>query len=1633
MFNTQSNYSINRSGLKSFLFCCSLFCIFFFTAVAAQAATFTVSNVNDSGAGSLRQAILNSNAAGGVNGVPNVINFSFAGGVVRTINLTSALPNIDYDLTIDGTTMAGYSGVPLFELNGASAGASANGLTNVEGFLTVKALIINRFGGNGIQSKCAGAVCLFNFNNVELSVTGSYIGTDKLGLTASPNSGNGIYYQPHRPFTRTLIGGAAATERNIISGNGKNGILLRRDDAFASTVGIVNNYIGTNVVGTAAIGNTLNGIATEDTTAVDTSLSVYVGNEFSGFGSVQPPTLADRNIISGNGANGILSVNQNVKFQIQGNYIGTNAGGTADLGNVLNGIKISGVTNVGPTNLLVGGAAAVEGNVISGNNGYGVETSDASSYIYGNRIGTNASGTAAIGNSLDGVRLYGSDSYVGGSNAGEGNLISGNVNGVTLEVGANLARIEGNKIGTNLAGTSAIPNTGNGVSVRSNSVGIGFINNTPSVNIIGGNGANGILVTGAANGVRIFNNYIGTNQSDANLSNGGSGVQIQSCATDVEIGKDAAFSNAANTIAHNGGDGVSVSNICLGLPPASPPPTTTTIRRNSIYSNGGLGIDLGTNGVQANDLGDLDTGPNGLQNYPVLIKASPAQIYGTFNSLPNQTYTADIFQTPSCDSSGNGEGKTLLGSFNLTTDGSGNATYNLTGFFVSVGQNVSATATDASGNTSEFSQCLPVTNNPGNPVFNSPISTTAENSGTAAITIDRIGGTSGTITIDYATSNGTAIAGQDYTATSGTVTFLNGETSKTIFVPVTNDTTDEPAETFNVTLSNPTGGAFVPFNPTHVVTISDDDNPPTVSINDVSILEGNQGATTFTFNVSLSAPSAFATSVNFSTANGTATAGQDYLATNGTVNFAAGEVLKTATVTVNGDLVTELDETFFVNLNTPTNLAINDGQGVGTILDDDNPGKIQFAFATYSVAESSANATITLSRTNGTAGAVAVNYTTQNGTATAGEDYAAAAGTLVFNDGQTSASFIIPITNDTTGEANETVFLAISAPVGGATLGTLTSAVLTIFDDDGGLPANVSIGGQIVKNAAPLANVLVTLNGSQAATAVTDASGNYTFANLPSGGNFLVTPTLSGHSFEPQSLSYTNLAANITNANFVGSTGTPSRNLRVASSSATAGQNVTVGIELVSQGNENSVGFSLNYNPALVFNPQITLGADAGAASIIVNTSQAGKLGAALALPTGQTYTAGTRKLVKITFNTAQTSLFSTPLSFGDAPVVRKIADTNAGSLPVSYSDGVIGFSQGVEADVASRPAGDGILAVDDFTQVGKFIAGLDTPDAPTATNEFQRADCAPRGTKGDGVLDITDFTQAGRYAAGLDASQSAGGASQANGFAAPQVLSKTSVLIDGAKSSGKKSAKDSLSKPEIVAVPRVIRVVNASASPGGQVLVTVEVDASGDENGFGFTLNYDPTKLGNPLVSQGAATQGTFLIPNTTNVGQVGVILAFSPGSTIQIGTKQIVTIRFDVAANAPGGLSPLTFGDAPVIRRVSNAAAAPLAATFTDGGVNISGLTAANVLVGGRVTTDGGRGIRNVIITLTDVNGETRTAISSAFGYYQFADVPAGETYVFSVRAKRYQFSQPTQVRSITEDTNDVDFIAAVPELVK
>ncbi|MFN8094776.1 MAG: Calx-beta domain-containing protein [Vicinamibacteria bacterium] len=215
------------------------------------------------------------------------------------------------------------------------------------------------------------------------------------------------------------------------------------------------------------------------------------------------------------------------------------------------------------------------------------------------------------------------------------------------------------------------------------------------------------------------------------------------------------------------------------------------------------------------------------------------------------------------------------------------------------------------------------------------------NSGTGAatFTVTLSAASTSTVTVAYATANGTATAGSDYVAQSGTLTFTAGQTSKTIAVVVNGDTTVEPNETFTVTLSSPSGATLADGVGLGTITNDDSATRPSLSINDVTLVEGNSGTRLAVFTVTLSGVSTSAVSVAYSTANGTARAGNDYVAQSGTLTFAAGQTTRTIGVVVKGDRNTEPSETFSVLLSGAVGATIARGAGTGTIANDDFRGR----------------------------------------------------------------------------------------------------------------------------------------------------------------------------------------------------------------------------------------------------------------------------------------------------------------------------------------------------------------------------------------------------------------------------------------------------------------------------------------------------------------------------------------------------------------------------------------------------------------------------------------------------------------------------------------------------------------------
>ncbi|MBN9119030.1 MAG: carboxypeptidase regulatory-like domain-containing protein [Planctomycetes bacterium] len=305
-----------------------------------------------------------------------------------------------------------------------------------------------------------------------------------------------------------------------------------------------------------------------------------------------------------------------------------------------------------------------------------------------------------------------------------------------------------------------------------------------------------------------------------------------------------------------------------------------------------------------------------------------------------------------------------------------------------------------------------------------------------------------TVTVGYQTADGTATtADNDYTAASGTLTFAPGETAKTVTVQVTGDVGAESAETFTVALLNPAGASFGVNQATG--TIQNDDSQVTLKIADVGLSEGNSGTTAFDFAVTLSQASSQTVTVGWATADGTATtADGDYTAASGTLTFAPGETAKTVTVQVAGDTTSEGDETFAVNLSNPSNASVTDGQGTGTVLDDDRPEATVWGAFLAEGNSGTTNFDLAVTLSNPSTQTITLNYQTVDGSATAASgDYTAASGTVTFAPGQTLQTITVQVTGDTTAEDDETFHVELTQASGPSVSVAYQSS--NILDDDG--------------------------------------------------------------------------------------------------------------------------------------------------------------------------------------------------------------------------------------------------------------------------------------------------------------------------------------------------------------------------------------------------------------------------------------------------------------------------------------------------------------------------------------------------------------------------------------------------------
>lgn len=780
--------------------------------VYASQQSYVVTTTADSGAGSLRQAILDANANSTTSAAPHQITFNIGGSGVQTITLGSALPSITQPTVIDGTSQPGASCGDMvpnsqntantphtlrIEISGQDTYEVLQFATTADGS-AVRGLVLNHAStGSNIALRVNSPNTTVECNYIATSTDGtSYAkGEMQLAMTADniviqnnliaklstdypaddseklvnmqyKNNISGVKVGLDAELAVNTLGtvvrlfglqnaviGGAAADTNVFGGSSTGWVWFANLDIGVGSDGvdIKGNYVGMSPSGVKLGGE--EGIMISKTAIPGVNLptrNVTIG------GTSAP----DRNYISGNGS-GILLTNTTSDVTILGNYIGSGLDGKTAIGN-RNGVgMIFGDTG----NLIIGDGTAAGRNIISGNSAAGISISDAFGDLtgvntfQGNYVGLDVDGNA-LGNGTFGMEINRGGMMIGGANPGEGNVISANNTAITL--GSNVTTtttIYGNILGLKPDGETPAPNTGWWAADIRSRGGVQFGGPNPGEgNIVSGNIHGGILMIAPVD-LKIQGNIIGLTKSGANMGNGGLGVALDypygyPIASNITIGgatvaegniiannngdgvlfrygKDSTISHnliynnngsgvvvshsgannnaiTYNTIHDNNGTGVLLTQAHVadngGLDPVG-----NTIRRNSIYKNGNngeLGIDLGlsaADGVTGNDLEDLDSGPNNLQNYPIIkIKLTDCSGNSTektnvFNSTPNTTFTIDYYSNPSW-TSGPLQGEVWDSTEMVTTDASGHGTLHVPVGIV----HPSATATAPDGSTSEF-------------------------------------------------------------------------------------------------------------------------------------------------------------------------------------------------------------------------------------------------------------------------------------------------------------------------------------------------------------------------------------------------------------------------------------------------------------------------------------------------------------------------------------------------------------------------------------------------------------------------------------------------------------------------------------------------------------------------------------------------------------------------------------------------------------------------------------------------------------------------------------------------------------------------------------------------------------------
>jgi hypothetical protein len=886
--------------------------------------------------------------------------------------------------------------------------------------------------------------------------------------------------------------------------------------------------------------------------------------------------------------------------------------------------------------------------------------------------------------------------------------------------------------------------------------------------------------------------------------------------------------------------------------------------------------------------------------------------------------------------------------------------------------------------------------------FSSATYSVGEGGGTATLTITRTGGSSGAVTVNYSLGGGTATGGAacggpvDYVNTSGSVMFADGDAAdKTFNVAICDDPTFEtPNETFDATLSIGSGSATLGTPNLATVTITENDAQPSLQFTFASYSVGEGGGNAV-ISVTRTGATGNAVSVNYATvAGGTATGGAscggsvDYVNTSGTLNFASGITSQTFNVPICDDNVYETPspETVNLSISSPTGGAVLGAQSTAVLDINENDAQptVQFGFLSGSAGEG-LTFSAQVSRTGALGNAIGVSFATSDGTATggaactAGVDYITTSGTLSWaaNDPAFKA-FNVVLCDDSVIESGETINLTLSSPTGGATLGSTSSVVLTITDNDSTVQFSSATYSQ--SETGPTATITVTRTGTTTGFGATvnyaTVAGGTATGGASCGGSVDYVNT-SG------TLTFTNTGAGNTTQTFTipicdDALTEPGETVNLQLSTPGPGANITLG-------SPSTATLTINDNDADTTAPVITY-------TMIPVNSFNPTLNATITDAVGVTGATIFWKINGGSFTSAGCSLSGGTAQNGTwSCLITGMTNPNAVSYYVTATDAAM--------NTAANPTGGA-------TSPNLFTFGAATVPAGTY-NSVSLGNGVSLGGNVDilSSLNLNGVVNTGANKLTLECPAIVTGGGEFS-----YVVGNLEKLFCGAGSF-------TYNVGAAFAGPPPVAPEDTNLAPEGSVsnYSPLTVNILGGTTGSSLTVSATDGFMDGAVQVNSISRYWTL-----TENGDLTANLAFTYRNEDVVGTEssyKVIKREGGMTSDYPGG----------TVNAATNTFNAPGVSDFSQWSAGTAVPTAANAEISGRLVTANGEGIRNATVML--MGGTLTQPIyvqTGTFGSYTFRNLPVGQTYLITVISKRYTFANPTRVINLVDSATDEDFVA-------